>query len=63
MLRHIICFIFYLQDGAARLFQWIFENQMKTQKTQIMSLIITKDKSLEIYISESINKHSDCEKY
>ena len=46
------------QDGAARLFQCFSENQWK--ETQIN--VITKDKSSEIHIGDSIIESSDCKK-
>ena len=51
----------YLEDGAARLFQWFSENQLKGWNQTPIN-VNTKDTSSEIHIGELIIKSSDCRK-
>ena len=54
-------FVSYIKtkiDGAARLLQWFSENQMNGN-TDKCHWLITKDKSSEIHIFESMIKSSD----
>ena len=52
-------YILYLQNnGAARLFKWVSENQMK-RNTDKCHLLLSKHKSSEIQIGECIIRSSD----
>ena len=49
------------QDAAARLLKWFSDSQMKGN-TDECHLLLSKDKSSEIHVGESISKNSNCEK-